>query len=358
MRLLVTVTVFLLAVTVNAQTNYYSKAAATDFNSTASWGVNTDGSGAAPASISNANNFIIQNNSVMSLSGAAAVRTLVINAGALTVGSNTLTVSLATGNTSNLTVNTGGSLTVGAGSSIVLNGNMLIANGANFTQSGGLITIDGNSNTGVVGNATSVASATPLFAIGTGSQNYNSGTLSFTGGKITIVDPHIGSNTTTNAYAFYARVAAASSVNATNHTVEFGDGTSTAAGGTGGFVFDGYVGAGSFNFFNLTVNSAAGTNRGVIQQTNTQTINGDLTISKGTFSQNALTTYIGGNILVDGSTSNLIANSLFYFCQTVGTTISAQTTAQSVSVANSGTINNLSNKPNGKFYQYNYQQHI
>ena len=40
------------------QTTYYSKAVATDFNATASWGSATDGSGSSPASISNTDNYV------------------------------------------------------------------------------------------------------------------------------------------------------------------------------------------------------------------------------------------------------------------------------------------------------------
>ncbi|HOY97716.1 MAG TPA: hypothetical protein PK509_18375, partial [Catalimonadaceae bacterium] len=74
---------------------YYSKAASTNFADVASWGANTDGSGAAPGSISNADDFIIQNGSAMVLNATAAVRTLTINAGSLTVSANTLTVAIA-----------------------------------------------------------------------------------------------------------------------------------------------------------------------------------------------------------------------------------------------------------------------
>src|SRR5688500_14661233 len=78
------------------QTAYYSKSAATVFTDVNSWGINTNGTGAAPASITNANNFVIQNNSLMNLNtGNASVRSLTINTGRLTVSSNTLTDTIA-----------------------------------------------------------------------------------------------------------------------------------------------------------------------------------------------------------------------------------------------------------------------
>ena len=93
---------FLLAFvgTLQAQTTYYSKAAATDFNSTASWGINTDGSGASPASITNADNYIIQNNAALTLTANGSVRALTINGGSLTIAANTLTVAIAGANNS------------------------------------------------------------------------------------------------------------------------------------------------------------------------------------------------------------------------------------------------------------------
>ena len=126
-----------------SQITYYSKASATQFANTASWGTNADGTGTAPTSISNADNFIIANASVLSLNASAAVRSLTINAGSLSVAANTLTVSIASQFNSSLTLNSGGTLTV-SGGAINVNGNMLVAGTSVFNQSGGTISIDGN----------------------------------------------------------------------------------------------------------------------------------------------------------------------------------------------------------------------
>ena len=83
----------LLLGTVQAQNTYYSKAAATNFNAPASWGTNTDGTGTAPASVTNADNYIIQNGAQMTLNASASVRTLVIQGGGqLSISANTLTI--------------------------------------------------------------------------------------------------------------------------------------------------------------------------------------------------------------------------------------------------------------------------
>jgi 3D (Asp-Asp-Asp) domain-containing protein len=67
--------------TMKAQTTYYSKASATDFTALSSWGTAADGTGTSPTSISNADNFVIQNGTVMTLPGNASVRQLTINSG-------------------------------------------------------------------------------------------------------------------------------------------------------------------------------------------------------------------------------------------------------------------------------------
>ena len=59
LQLLFLVTFFLAGTSSFSQTNYYSKSIATDFNSLSSWGTNTDGSGTAPTSITNAGNIIV-----------------------------------------------------------------------------------------------------------------------------------------------------------------------------------------------------------------------------------------------------------------------------------------------------------
>jgi hypothetical protein len=171
---------------------FYSKASATDFTSTASWGDVADGSGNAPASISSTDAFIIANGADMNLNaGDASVRSLSINAGKLTIGSNTLTVSIgASNNNTFLGVASGGTLTI-TGGNLILNGNAFFADGSTLTQSGGLFSIDPNSGS----SGTSVGNA-PSFGLGyvTGGgastiQAVNVSKFSLTGGTLRLVDP-------------------------------------------------------------------------------------------------------------------------------------------------------------------------
>jgi hypothetical protein len=279
------------------------------------------------------NNVSILNGHTVTVNAAAANAgaVLINSGGALTVSGNTLTVG-CTNNNNSLTNN--GTLTV-SGGNLIVNGNLAINNGSSFIHSSGTITMDGNA-AGVAGN--SVASGTPIFAIGFGT-TYSTGTITLSGGTIIIVDPHAA---TASTHAVYASVTAAANVNAaTAHTLQFGDGVSTDAGGNAnGFGFDGFVGGGRVNFGNVTVNSAAGTNRNVTQLTGTNVINGNLTVTAGTFSQNGLITNVGGNISV-ATGAVMIASGTTIFASVAGTTTSAQTTAQSVSVSGTGAINNL-----------------
>jgi len=124
------------------------------------------------------------------------------------------------------------------------------------------------------------------------------------------------------------------------HTLQFGDGSSTDAGGnTSGFYFNAYAGSGRLNFGKVIVNNPSGSNRNVTQS-GTNVFNSDMTITAGTYDQNSATTNIGGNISV-ATAGILQASGTFVFCSTAGLTASAQTSAQSVSVAGSGLIKNL-----------------
>lgn len=280
----------------NAQTTYYSKAAATDFNNVASWGANTDGSGASPASISNIDNFVVQNASALSLTASANVRQLTISSGSLTIAANTLNVAIAAAFNSTLNI-TGGTLTV-TGGTLNVNGNMILASGATFNQSGGNINVDGNN----AGSATgSVASGTIIvnWTIATAAN------LNLTGGTFTIVDPHY---TTTNTFQpTYTPVGSVAA--STNHTFKFGDGVSTDNGGTNGFFYYSWNGSGIFKFGNLVLEPVVGgTNRFVLINGTyfNVAVMGDLTINNGAELRNSGAastatnrTIIRGNVTVN-----------------------------------------------------------
>ena len=306
-----------------------------------SWVGGVSPSGCTPA-------IIVSGATITVNAAAASAGSLNLNSGGLlNLTGNTLTIGCANNNSA---ANINGALIV-AGGNFTINGNLAINNNANFTHSSGTITIDGNDNSGTTGNANSVASGTPLFALGISGTSYGTGGVTaLTGGTIIIVDPHIGSATSTSAYSVYGNLAASSNVNsAATHTIQFGNGASASVGSAAaGFVWDGYVGTGRLNLGSVTVNAGAVATRIVTQITNTNSINGNLTVTSGTYTQNALTTNIGGNISV-ATGSTFITNGTVIFALGTGTGTVAQTTAQSVSVAGTGAISNLAASPTGNF---------
>ena len=300
-----------------AQTTYYSKAAATDFNATASWGTNTDGTGAAPASVSTADNFVVQNGSLMTLTGSGAVRSLVINAGRLTVAGNTLLVEVPTLFNSSLVVNNGGTLRV-TGGTVTINGRFEVGPSAGtgrFEQSGGSINVDGNA---AGATASSVASANPIV-------RFYSSNLDLTGGTLTIVDPHAASG----GVAFDYNSGSAYNSPFGGHTMRFGNGVSTDAGGDAlnGFRTSTWTGSGRFLYGNLTVDMATGTNRFVTHAWS-HGINGNLTITSGDFRTSATSTDVSGNIVNNGTLTTL---GPLRFQNFLSGSASPVTTAQSVS---------------------------
>lgn len=314
---------------------YYSKAAATDFTATASWGANTNGSGAAPGSISNADDFIIQNGSALNLNaGNAAVRTLVINAGSLTVGTNTLTVSL-TGTdicTSNLTVNTGGTLSVSGTGNVIINGQFQILGTATLNQTGGLISVDGN------GNAVALNSVTGSIV------NFTSNALTLSGGTLRIVDPHQATG-----LAFQLNNASSVGIVASGtHTLECGNGTSTQAGGSAanGLRFDTWTGSARIHFNNFTVNGAAGTNRHVTSVYGFG-INGNLVVNSGGELRMA-TIAVGKDITVNAG-GTLTTTTTVNMAVSAGTSVPSGPSTVAQTISGAGTFRNSATVPTANF---------
>jgi gliding motility-associated-like protein len=235
---------------------------------------------------------ILPGHTVTVNSAANSSKTLSIaSAGALVVASGAVTVG-CTSNNSTLVNN--GTLTV-SGGTLTVNGNMLHNAGSIYNQSGGLIIVDGNA----AGNATnSVASGTAIVQL-------NSQFVNWTGGVLTIPDPHANS-TASNTLAYSNSTAHVNVSNA--HTLKLGNGVSTDAGGnaTNGFRLNTWASSFRITFGNLEVNTLGGTNR-IVTSTYTFGINGNVTIepsseiSFGTF-------YVSGNIINKGiltSTSSL-----------------------------------------------------
>lgn len=297
-----------------AQTTYYSKASATDFTAVSSWGTATDGTGTSPTSISNADNFVIQNNAALTLPSNASVRQLTINSGSLTVAANTLTVSIANANNSNLTIS-GGTFTV-SGGNVLINGFLNYSSG-NFNQSGGTIRIDPN-NAG----ATATSTTSSQYTLNITSSN----AVNWTGGTLVLVDPP--ASTSSSHYSIYYNSSVSSEVSL-NHTLKLGDGFSTDAGGNAiGFYLYNYVGSGKLNFGNVEINNPSGTNRTVKQYLYSNGIKGNLTITAGELDQNSVGLIAGGNILNNGIHT---ASSTVTFAMPTGTSFIANTVAQNIS---------------------------
>ncbi len=286
------------------------------------------------------------------------------NGGALQIGvGGALTIGAVNGDNKNLTVSTGASLSVSDGN-LNINGNLFVARGANFSQSGGTISVDGN-------GTNSVAAGIPLVGFGTSVESYNAGTLSLTGGTLIIVDPHTAT-TNTQGYALYGYFAGIHQNASTSHTLQFGDGVSTASGGhASGFYYALVVGGNRLALGNVVVNNPSGTNRNVTQ-VGTTVINGNMSITAGAYSQNSNTLYVTGNILMNGgeytqtasyttyvggdinindATFNALGTT--YFATSSNAASATQTVPQSVSVSGTGVIRNSTTTPTANFTSVN-----
>ncbi|GAA4162715.1 hypothetical protein GCM10022217_30640 [Chryseobacterium ginsenosidimutans] len=326
-----------------AQTTYYSKASATDFTNVASWGTNTDGTGTSPGSISNADNFVIQNASAMTLPGNASVRQLTINTGSLTVAANMLTVARSTGNNSTLLV-AGGTLNLSGTGNITLNGNFSMTSGA-INQTGGSIVLDGNDNNTA---ASSVPTGTHLFNITGGTPNCSAGT-------ITIVDPAVNTYTVSTGTnrSVNIGITAGTTYFSGTHTFILGDGISTTPGNTDGFVVETYS-SGYAPIQNLIVNGGAVTGRWGAASNNNSTsfgchIKGDLTINTGSEFRQIYTLglfAVGGNILNNGILTTLgssATSALVLGSNAAFTVTNAQT------VSGTGVFRNAASSPTANF---------
>lgn len=242
--------------------------------------------------------------------------TLVVSAGDLTVGCTL----------NNNTLANSGTLTV-SGGLLAVNGNMVHNAASIFNQSGGDILVDGNEG-GVAAN--SVASGVAIVQL-------NSQFINWTGGALTILDPHANA-TASNTLAYSNSIA---HVNVPNtHTLKLGDGVSTDAGGnaTNGFRLDTFVGSNRILFGNLEVNTLGGTNR---QVTTAWPLgfSGNMTIQP---SSQVLfgSSYVAGNIVNNGTfTSTTLLGLSNFLNGVVSATINAQT------IGGTGVYRNLAATP-------------
>lgn len=242
--------------------------------------------------------------------------TLVVSAGDLTVG--------CTLNNNTLTNN--GTLTV-SGGLLAVNGNMVHNAASIFNQSGGDILVDGNDG----GNAAnSVASGVAIVQL-------NSQFINWTGGALTILDPH--ANATASNTLAYNNSTAHVNVPST-HTLKLGDGVSTDAGGnaTNGFRLNTWVGSNRILLGNLEVNTLGGTNR-IVTTSWTLGFSGNVLIQP---SSEVLfgTSYVAGNITNNGI---FTSTTEFGLANYANGTVAATTNAQTI--GGTGVYRNLSASP-------------
>ena len=276
-----------------------------DWNTAATWSSNTVPT-CSDAVIINPNHDITS-----TTAGNLASNITISAASSLTVSAGDLTVGCGT---NNMFVNNSGTLTVSAGT-LKINGNLNNIAGSTISQSGGDIIVDGNGgsvlnsvSTGTplvwfqagggtfsqlaaftIGSNTAVLSAlnanvkvgqtvnaTSYFAAGTvvtavsgvnitlstpALLTTTGGTLNFwptnrinlTGGKLTIVDGHIGTATADRAITYVPTALPYPNIT-TGHTVQFGNGTSTDLASTKGFELSL---ATRFFFGNMIVNTTS-----------------------------------------------------------------------------------------------------
>ena len=273
---------------------------------------------------------VINHNVTVASSGNVSGNITIASGKSLTVSSGDLTMGPIGGGNRVFTNN--GTLNVNGGT-INLNGNMAIPSGATFSQSGGNINVDGNA-AGVLANSV----PTGRYLVNIASQN-----LTLTGGTITIVDPHAGTSSTD--YSLYYSNSTANIEVGSGHTFQFGNGTSTDAGGsTIGFLVNNYVSSNRINLSNVVINGPASGNR-MVTSTYSFPVKGNLTITNNGHLSIGSTT-VGGDLTVNTG-STLTSTGTVTFAAFSGTsTTSAVTIPQTIS--GEGTFRN-NNTPTANF---------
>ena len=268
----------------------------------------------------------------------SAATALNINGGTVTNGGGTITTGATNGGNQALSMSLG-ALNLSSGT-INLNGNYAETGGL-FTQSGGNLYIDGNSGTssGTPGSAaTSVASGTSMFFVssltGTG--------LNCTAGTIRIVDPPFSTYATSSTRSVslsYSTSAPSAYQFSGTHTFEFGDGSSSTAGNTDGFIIECFPGSYVIPVNNVLVN-AGNTNSGrwvsagYSGSAYATAIQGNLTINANGEFRNSLAAepfYLNGNLTNNGTFSSAQLLTFAGIGATGSSTAIAATAGQTIS---------------------------
>jgi|GEM_PF-2530243 len=271
----------------------------------------------------------LNHNVTITTSGNTCGNLTIASGKSLTLSAGDLTMGNPGGDNRTLRVN--GTLTVSNGT-LNANGNVFIASSGTFNQSGGNINIDGNAG-GVAAN--SLDSST--YMLYSTSSNIN-----WTGGILTLVDPHAVNSGTSYVLAYDN----SSSVEVNPaHTIRFGDGISadpTAL--TNGFYVNNWVGSGKLNFGNVIINGPSTGNRRV-SSVYTLPVKGSLWLTNNGV-LNLSGVVVGKDLAVDAG-SMLITTGTLSLAAPSGSSTTAATVPQTISGA--GSFRNHATTPTANF---------
>ncbi len=306
-----------------------------DWNATTTWNKGTLPTCTDLVTIAAGTNVTVNSNANVSKGISIA------SGGTLTVSSGDVTVGCTLNNN---TLTNNGTLTV-SGGTLNINGNLINNLGSTFNQSGGDINIDGNA----AGNATnSVASGTAILQF----NQLNSG-INLTGGTLTIVDPH--ANTTSSNSVGFSNSTPGTQTSTASHTLRFGDGISTDAGGNvNGFRVDPWTSSAFLSFGSIIVNGSTGTNRSVtcayqLAATGnvTVTTGSTLNLTSSLVAAGNVSVNSGGTFINSGGISAALIASNSGSALTFGPSTLAQT------IGGSGTYQNLATTPTANLTNLN-----
>jgi hypothetical protein len=250
------------------------------------------------------------------------------NAGAPTIN-GTLRVDAGTfgyGSGNNTMIVSGSMIIGGASATVNMFGVVIFQSISTFTMTAGNFNIDCQA-----GNSTALTNQDTFVFDSAGAVN---STVTFTGGTLTLVDPH---PTNTDAGKADFRVSGtATSRNFAGSTIRFGDGASTTSGNasTGGFQLSA---PSNLTLGTVTINNPSGTNRNTRINASVSVVCNvnALVVTAGIFSLNGNTLTATGDITNDGTINGDLAGSALGF---IG---GAQQTVSGVGAYTNGRIRGL-----------------
>ena len=226
--------------------------------------------------------------------------TLQVDHGTFGYGSGNNTLNIGTGSA-------GAALIIGGTDATVnMFGIVLFSANSTFTMTAGNFNVDPQA-----ANSTAATNNIVRFS---GPNN-----VAFTGGMLTIVDPH---SATGSGRALSISASSAATYNFTGSTISFGNGVSTTAGSVDGFDIDTFVGLALVPIGNVTINNTATNATTRFVRVNTAlspfqtTFGGDLNITNAGGSElrlNGNLVAIGGNVTNNGIIDGSVASSRLYF---------------------------------------------